>query len=49
MKSLFQVVIEYYRGIYRNDEDDGIEATLKRFLTAKLPVIPNLLPAYITY
>jgi hypothetical protein len=49
MKSLLQVVIEYYRRIYENDEDDDIEATIKRFLTAKLPVIPDLLPADITY
>ena len=49
MKSLLRVVIEYYRRIYGNDEDDDIKATIKRFLTAKLPAIPNLLPADITY
>jgi hypothetical protein len=49
LKSLHQVVIEYYRCIYRNDEDEDIEATIKRFLTAKLPAIPDLLPADITY
>jgi hypothetical protein len=49
LKSLLQVVIEYYSRIYGNDEDDNIEATIKRFLTAKLPAIPYLLPAGITY
>jgi hypothetical protein len=37
-----------YCRIYGNDKDDNIEAAIKWFLTAKLPAIPDLLPADIT-